>query len=140
MERKLVIYRRAKYGLGEIGDLTDVRVGDVVQFWDDSQNAFRSIIKVNVKAGMARLAPVVYEQYTLVPSRSIRFDDIITLQRILDDDHVPTVMDMFHTSSAHEFATPDHADAEQPEVIHEEPAKRKRKVLPKRSVIKKKPK
>ncbi len=140
MTRKLLIYRKAKYGLGEIGDLTDVRVGDIVQFWDESQNAFRMVIKVNVKAGMARLAPVVYEQYTLVPSRSIHFEDIITLQRVLNDDHTPTVMDMFHSSSAQEFATPDHVDVEQPEVIHEEPKKRKRKVLPKRSVIKKKPK
>jgi hypothetical protein len=143
MPHQLVIYRKAKYGLREFGDLTDVRIGDVVQFWDESQHAFRAVIKVNVKAGVARLSPVMYGDYVLHPSKTVRFDDILMLKRTFDDDYTPNIMDMFHDSSVEEWATEhaepeEHAPASSAHASSDqaEPAKRKRKVLPKRSIVK----
>lgn len=99
MGKQIVVYRKEKHGMEGFGDLDDVRVGDCVQFWDECQHAHRRIIKVNVAARVARLEAVVYEQYTLAPSRTLRFDDILVLYRNMSDDYVPTIMDLFHPGS-----------------------------------------
>ena len=114
MSKQVTIYRKAKYGMEAFGDLGDVRVGDTVQFWDDCQHTSRRIAKVNVAAGVCRLEPVVYEQYTLHPSRTLKFDDILVLYRKYADDYVPNIMDMFHPGS----------EGEQPKAA--EPVKRGR--------------
>lgn len=89
-----MIYHKEKYGIREFGDLTDVRVGDTVQCWDGSKSTNRKISKVNVRAGVARLEPVVYGECVLVPGRSIRFDDIISLSRVIDDGATQNIMDI----------------------------------------------
>ena len=99
MGKQIVIYRKEKYGVVGFGDLGDVRVGDSVQFWDECQHANRRIIKVNPAARVARLEAVQYGQYTLAPSKTLKFDEILILYRTVDDDYTPNIMDMLHPGS-----------------------------------------
>lgn len=83
MDKNIVIYRKERGRKSpQVGDLSDVRVGDAVHYEDmERAHAVGRIEKVNLKAGILRLAAAMYEQYVLRPARSLKFDQILVLER-----------------------------------------------------------
>lgn len=85
MSATVVIYRpsgRDKYALEAIGSIEDIRVGDLVSYWDPvSAHATGKIDRINEKAGNLRLAPVYFGSHLLRPARRITFKDILKAER-----------------------------------------------------------
>lgn len=80
--RELIIYRKGKFGSEPLGDLTDVRVGDAVRYLDENgANATSRVAKVNVKAGVLRTEPQMYNEYVLRTAKTLKFDQILGLTR-----------------------------------------------------------
>ena len=100
----LTIYRKAKFGIKPIGDLSDVRVGDIVKYWDDG-SAAGHVAKVNIKAGQLRTAPNTMDigEGNIVETRRAKrllFDEILEIQRedtsATDGSSTSSIMDLFH--------------------------------------------
>ena len=100
-DKYIHIYRKAVKGDKGFGDLTDVRVGDVVGYRDDNgAHASGRVAKVNVKAGVLRTEVQKYEQYVLRYPKTLKFDQILNLSRLnplseKNPDLVPNVIDLF---------------------------------------------
>lgn len=97
MASYLTLYRRARgKGRGRRGrkveltqgDLTDVQVGDVVSYFDKYEGQYVSgvIDKVNIRAGVLRLKPAMWQGQQLRPPRRLSFDEIMKLEREIPED------------------------------------------------------
>lgn len=127
---ELIIYRKGTRGSEPLGDLTDVRVGDAVRYLDDEQASVNArIAKVNIKAGVLRTDPCVYNGYTLRTSKTLKFDQILELKRHdtggTDGASSSPIMDIVHP------IPPQPRDPSLP--VPQEPPKVKKKMLRKRS-------
>ena len=91
-----IVYRKGKFGIDPMGDLTDVRVGEQVRYMDDnhaSQNG--RVSKVNIKAGVLRTEPHEYNGYVLQCARTLKFDQVLDLKREASDK-TSSIMDIVH--------------------------------------------
>lgn len=97
----IIIFHKGTKTLPDVGNLTDVRVGDSVSYKDENgAHATSKVAKVNVKAQVLRTEPSKYKDYVLRSACTLKFDKIDKLERPNPQHpsfaHLqPNVLDMF---------------------------------------------
>lgn len=94
-----VIYRRPpkdprdKYAPFPVGTLEDIRIGDIITYYDIPEGAGAAgvVEKINVAAGVLRLAPASYKGVQYRPPRKLMVAEIIKAERRVPDEDVPVI-------------------------------------------------
>lgn len=98
----VVIYRKDVPGVALLGDLTDVRVGDIIRYLGKNYASVSSrVAKVNVKAHVLRTEPKLIDlgngvMHETMRSQVIKFDQILDLKRVHDGTSQSPIMDIVH--------------------------------------------